>query len=95
MMNGKSRRPLGVARIFAGLVGHDDNARYALGGDLPRHLRHGKPAIVGLPARHRHRIVIQNFVSDVGVRGDRGADGKIAGMVVSAVAEILKNMRSV
>ena len=85
-------RPLGIARIFVRLVGDDDDALGAFGGDLPGDLRHGEAAVIGLAAGHRHRVVEQDLVGDVGVGCDRGADRHVAGMIVGAVAEILEDV---
>ena len=79
-------------RIFVRLVGDDDDALGAFGGDLAGDLRHGEAAVIGLPAGHRDRVVEQNLVGDVGVRRDRGADRHVAGMIVGAVAEILEHV---
>ena len=95
MMDGKALRPFGVGRIFVRLVGHDDDALGAFGGDLARHLRHGEPAVIGLAAGHRHGVVEQNLVGDVGVGGDGGADRHVAGMIIGAVADILENVLAV
>jgi hypothetical protein len=51
MMNGKRRRPDRVARIFVRLVGDDDDALGAFGGDLAGDLRHGEAAVVGAGRR--------------------------------------------
>jgi D-serine dehydratase len=92
MMNGKRARPDRVARVFVRLVGYDNNTLGAFGGDLTGDLRHGKAAVVGLAAGHRHRVVKQDFVGDVRFGSDGGADRHIAGMVVGAIAKILKNV---
>ncbi len=88
-------RPRGIARIFVRLVGDDDDALGPFGGNLARHLRHGQSAVIGLAAGHRHGVVEQDFVGDVGVGGDRGADRHVAGMIVGAVAEILEDVIAV
>ena len=92
VMNGKPARPLRVARVLVRLVGHDNDTLGAFGSHLTSHLRNRKAAVVPLAAGHRHRIVEQDLVGDVGFGRDGGADRHIAGMVVGAVAEILKNM---
>ena len=78
--------------IFPRLVGDDDDLLRALGRDLARDDRHGEAAVVALAAGHRHGVVEQNLVGDVGVRGDGGANRQVAGVVVGAVAEILENV---
>ena len=95
MMDGEPVRPRGIARIFVRLVGDDDDALGAFGRHLARDLRHGEPAVIGLAAGHRHRVVEQDLVGDVGVRRDRGADRHIAGMIVGAVAEILEDVLAI
>ena len=94
MVDGEARRPGGVRRVFVGLVGDDDDALRPLGGDLAGDLRHGQAAVIGLAAGHRHRVVEQDFVGDVGVGGDGGADRHVAGVIVGAVAEVLKDVRA-
>ena len=95
VVNGDTRRPRGVARIFVRLVGDHDDALGAFGGDLARDLRHRQAAVIGLAAGHRYRVVKEDLVGDVGIRGDRGADRHVAGMIIGAVAEILENMLAV
>ena len=95
VMDGEALRPFGAGRIFVGLVGDDDDALGAFGCDLARHLRHRQAAVIGLAAGHRHRVVEQDLVGDVGVGGDGGADRHVAGMVIGAVAEILENVVAV
>src|SRR6204780_5365241 len=92
MMNGKPAWPLRVARVLVRLVGDHNDTLGALGSHLTSDLRNRKAAVVCLAAGHRHRIVEQDLVGDVGFGRDGGADRHIAGMVVGAVAEILKNM---
>src|SRR5204863_7767552 len=83
-------RPIFVLRIFPRLVRDDDNALDAFGRDLARDLGNGEAAVVGLTPRHRHGIIEQNLVGDVHAGGDGGADRQISGMIVGAVAQILK-----
>src|SRR5262249_5700032 len=82
--------PVGVARLFVRLVSDDHNALGAFGRHLTGDLRHGEAAVIGLAAGHGDRVIEQDLVGDVGVRGDRGADRQIAGVIVGAVAEILE-----
>ena len=81
-----------VSGVFVRLVGDDHDALRAFGGDLAGNLRHREPAVIGLAAGHRHRVVEQDLVGDVGIRRDRGADRHIAGMIVCAVTEILEHV---
>jgi redox-sensitive bicupin YhaK (pirin superfamily) len=53
--SGESLRIHQDARVFAGLVGRDDDALRALGLHLMRDLRHREPAFHRLPAGHGHR----------------------------------------
>ena len=95
VMNGDALRPDRVACIFVRLVGDDDDALGALRRHLPRDLRHGQPAVIGLAAGHGDRVIEQDLVGDVGVGRDRGADRHIARVIISAVAEILKDVIAV
>ena len=92
MMHGQTARPVGVFGILPRLVGDDDDAAGAFGGDLAGDLRHVQAAFIGLPAGHRHRVVEQDLVGHLHATCDRRANGEIAGVVVGAVAEILKHM---
>ena len=92
VMNAKSARPFGVARVFVGFVGDDHDALGALGGDLSRDLRDGEAAVIALAAGHCDRVVEQNFVGDVDLAAMAARIASEAGMVIGAVAEILKNV---
>src|ERR671926_394838 len=48
--------------------------------------------IMTLAAGHRDGVVVEDLVGDVGLGGDRLADGENAGVEISAVAEIRKNV---
>ena len=69
-------RPIGPRGIFADVVGDDDDLPGAVGGDLPRDLRHVEAAFVALAAGHRHRVVEQDFVGDVDLGIDRPAQAR-------------------
>ena len=62
----------------------------------PAHLLHDprriQPAIIVLPARHRHGVVEQNFVRHGRASGDRRANGLNARVVIGPIANILKHM---
>ena len=92
MMDRDPARPVGVLRIFPRLVGDHGDALGAFGRNLARDLRHGQPAVIGLPAGHGDRVVEQDLVGDVDARRDRRADREIAGVIVGAVAEILEHV---
>ena len=85
-------RPARRRRIFADVVGDDDDALGAVGDDLRGDLRRVEPALVALAAGHRHRVVEQDLVGDVDLGVDRPAQGERAGMIVGAVAEILEHV---
>ena len=57
-----------------------------------RNHRHRQRAIDRLTTSHRDSVVEENFVGDVDLGRNRGANRQQAGVVVSAVAEIGKNM---
>ena len=86
-------RPSRGGRIFVRLVGDDDDALYVFGGDLARDHFDGEAALKALAAGHRHRVVEKNLVGDVDAGGDGEAEREDAGMIVGAVAEVLKHMR--
>ena len=62
----------------------------------PAHLLHDprsiQPAIIVLPARHRHGVIEQNFVRYGRAGGDSRANGLNARVVISAIANVLKHM---
>ena len=78
--------------MFLRLVGDDGDALDAFGAHLMGDHRHGELAVMRLAAGHGDGIVEEDLVGDVDARGDRGADGEQAGVVVGAVAEILENV---
>ena len=92
VMHGQAARPVGVLGVFMRLVGDDDDALGAFGGDLTRDLIDGEAAVIGLAAGHRHRVVEQDLVGHGHAGGDRRADGHVAGVVVGAVAQILEHV---
>ncbi len=92
VMDGGARREVRADRVFVRLVGDDGDALDALGADLPGDHVAGEIAVVRLAAGHRDRVVVEDLVGDVGVRGEREADRQRAGMVVGAVAEILEDV---
>src|SRR5579862_611324 len=92
MADGDAGGKAGALRIFARLVGYDDDAARAFGQHLLCDLRHGHRAFDRLAAGHGDRVVVENFVGDVDAGGGSGADRRQAAMRVSAVAEILENV---
>ena len=57
MADGDAGGETGMLRIFARLVGHDDDAARALGQHLLGDLRHGHRAFHRLAAGHGDRVV--------------------------------------
>ena len=79
--------------IFVGLVRYDDDLRNAFGAALARDIARRKGPVDGLPARHRDRVVVENLVGDVDLRGDRRADREDAAVVVRPIAQIREDVR--
>ncbi len=52
----------------------------------------GQPAIIALTAGHGHRIIIEDFVGDIGFRHQRKPNGLNAGVVIGTVAQVLEHM---
>ena len=61
-------------RIVLGLVGHHHHLARALADHLLHDLRHRQAAVHRLAASHRNRIVVQNFIGDIGARRHRLTD---------------------
>src|ERR1019366_5829374 len=74
VLDGQSLRPLRGGRIFARLVGHNDDAIDVLGGGLPGDHVHREVAVEVLPAGHRHGVIEKYLVGDVDTGGDGEAD---------------------
>ncbi len=81
------------ALVLFGLVRGDHDARHVLAAQLLADLRDRDRAIDRLPARHRHGIVEQDLVGDVGARRDGLADGQVTRVVVRAFAHVLEDVR--
>ena len=92
MVKRNRRRKQAFILVFFRLVANHRDASGALGINLVSDSRHAEFAIDGLTARHRGRVVIEYFISDIYTRGDRLANRHIAGMEIRALAEILENM---
>ncbi len=75
------------------LVCGDYNFFHAFAQHLLTDTGNGNGSIDRLATRHCNGIIEQYFVGDVGIRGHRLPDGKVAGMKVCAFAHVLKNMR--
>ena len=84
--------------VFLGFVGHHHNALCTFGAHALRDLDHAMAlgALADLlAARHRHCVVVQNFVSDIHTRSNRLAHRQQAAVKVGAIAQVGKNMRVV
>ncbi len=88
VMHGDADWQPAAAGVLVGFVGDDDDLARALGQHLMRDARHGQHAVDRLAAGHRHRVVEQHLVGDIGLRRDRRADRQQARMEVGAVAQI-------
>ena len=83
------------ALVFFGFVGDHHDALRALSPHALRDLHHAVSfcALTNrLPARHGHRVVVQNFVGDVHASRDRLAHRQDAAVEIGAVAQIGKDM---
>ena len=78
--------------VFVRLVGDHDDLLDDFGIELPGQAQHVERAVDRLAAGHRHRVVVEELVSDVDPGGDRRADRQAAGMVVGAVADVLEDV---
>ena len=81
--------------VFFWLVGHDSNALGTFCAHALRNLQSGvalRALTNRLSTSHRHRIVVQNFVSDVDTSCHALAHRQNAAVEVGAVANIRKNM---
>jgi hypothetical protein len=79
--------------VAADVVGTDGDRRRPFGLDLPGDGVDGEHAVDRLAARHRHRVVEEDLVGDVGLGRDRLADRQVARVVVGAVAQVLEHVR--
>ena len=83
------------AIVFFWLIGNDSNALGAFCAHALRNLQSGvafRALADRLTTCHRHRIVVQNFVSDVDACCHALAHRQDAAMEIGAVANIRKNM---
>jgi hypothetical protein len=86
------RQPATPARR---VIADQGDTLHALPVQLLEQLRHGQGTVDGLPAGHRHRVVVENLVGDVDTGGDRRAYGQYPRVEVGAVAEVLEYVRRV
>ncbi len=75
-----------------GIVRHQRDASHAFGANAVGDGMHADGTVDRLAAGHRHGIVEQDLVGDVGPGGDRLPDRHRAGVVVGAFAEILEHV---
>ena len=92
MMHRDARREIGCRGVLFRLVCHDHNFARTFRCHLMRNHRYRQRTIDRLATRHRDGIVEQNFIGDVDLGCDRGANGQQAGVVVRAIAQIGENM---
>ena len=89
-----SRQPL-HSFISVHEIGHDRYLLHSLCPHTLSYLNHGvalSSLSNGLPARHRDRIVVENFVSDIDPCGHALTNGYCATVKVRAVAHIGKDV---
>src|SRR5437667_10175968 len=91
-MLGLGSRRNGMLWILVRIFRYQIDVANALAVQLESDLLRRQIAVDMLATGHRDRIVVQNLVGDVGLRGDRRADRKTSRMKVGAVAEIGKDM---
>ena len=77
---------------FFDIVREHDDGLHAFAAYLAGDVGHGEGAVHRLAARHRDRVVVENLVGDVDLRGHRLANRQRAGMEVGAVAQILEDV---
>ncbi len=87
------REATAIGVVLLRLVGDDHDALRAFAVDLARDREHRQRAVHRLAAGHRHRVVEEDLVRDVGVRRDRLAHREVARVVVRAVAQVLEDVR--
>ena len=81
-----------MIRPLLDVVAHHDDGGDAFAAHLMGDVGYGQLSIHRLPAGHRDRVVVENFVGDVDLGRDGLADRERAGMEIRAVAEVLKHM---
>ena len=81
---------LGIGGVLGGVVGDHHHLGHALGVHRAGQLGHGHAAVDVLAARHGDRAVVEDLVGDVGAGGHGLAQRQRAGVVVGAVADVLK-----
>ena len=84
---------LPVEGVFLGLVGDHGDAADAFRLNLAGHALDRERPVHRLAAGHRHRVVVENLVGHVDAGGDRSPDRQNAGVEISAVADVLEDVR--
>ena len=83
-------KPRGVHLLL--LVAHHADRRHAHGAQLVHDAVGVQAPLVGLAARHRHGVVVEDLEGDVRPGRERGTDRERARVVVGAVAEVLEDV---
>ena len=78
--------------VLLRLVGHEPDRLHPLAPHLVADRGGVDGPVVGLPAGHRHRVVEEDLVGDVGPGRDARPDREEPGVVVGAVAEVLEDV---
>ena len=79
-------------RIFLGFVCDDHNVLHAFRRYLCRDRHWCQRSVDRLSARHRHRVVEQNFEGDIALGRNTGPDRQNAGVIVGPVPKVLEDV---
>src|SRR5690554_4067139 len=79
-------------RVLVDVVTDHGDSANTLAVKLVTDLLHSECAVHRLAAGHRHRVVVEDLVGDVGAGGNGDANGQHAGMEIGAIAEILEHV---
>ena len=90
--DGEACGPFDIGGVFGGVVGHQHQLAHPLRRHLPGDGVHGEAAVMGLPASHGDRVVVEDLVGHVHARPDGEANGQYARVVIGAVADVLEHM---
>ena len=77
---------------FVDVIAEHDDGLHAFATNLMCDIRHGQCSINRLAAGHCDRIVVQNLVGDVDLRGNRLANRQRTGMEIGTVTQILEHV---
>ncbi len=78
-----------------GIVCNQHYRRHTFRQQLVHHIDGANALLDRLAASHGHRIVIQDFVGNIGFGGHRGANSQNARVGVSTVTHVLEHVRGV